>query len=87
MHAEAVQYLPDALLDPDITDSTAPNQTAFQKAQRSSKVLWDYVENTSEEVDEKTEEIRGMHPLAMIGQGQTYAPALIAGEVHPLEQC
>lgn len=41
--------------------------------------MWDFTEDSSEEVNEKTAEIRELFPLAMVGQGQTYSPALVAG--------
>ena len=48
--------------------------------------MWDFTEDSSEGVNAKTEEIRKTFPLAMVGQGQSYAPALVAGESNPLKQ-
>ncbi|KAH9925247.1 O-methyltransferase-domain-containing protein [Fomitopsis serialis] len=74
---EAVEHLPATLLDPEMTYSTSPKETAFQKAHKTTGTLWDYIEK-GDTSDPAVLEVREMFPLAMVGEGQMCSPSLIA---------
>ncbi|KZT74218.1 S-adenosyl-L-methionine-dependent methyltransferase [Daedalea quercina L-15889] len=77
LFVEASEYLPAALLDPEVAGSLSATNTALQKSQGKQKTLWDIIEE-GEQSDPTVAEIRKMFPLSMIGQGEMGSPALVA---------
>ncbi|KZT74219.1 hypothetical protein DAEQUDRAFT_807889 [Daedalea quercina L-15889] len=77
---EALEYLPETLLDPEMTSATSATEAAFQKAQATSMTLWDFIDQ-EDKSNAAILELREIAPVAMIGAGQLVSHTLIAGKV------